>query len=484
MFSTTAIRSRASRFSGVTLAVALLAFFASGAQAAEQRIIGGERADVSYPWMAALLERDRLNEVRGFTCGGTMIAKKWMLTAAHCVENYWGDGVVDLDYYDVKVGAVDLKDPSEAHERIAIRKIVVHPDYFKFGYPDLALVRLVKSGTQTPIEMASPGSAAESPGYLSTVTGWGVTDVYGYEAERYLREVTVPVVSHEKCDYSYRELEYIYDSHMICAGVGERDSCSGDSGGPMFVTDPSTGQSLQTGIVAFGEGCADPDYPGVYTRVSTFKDWIFATIGKIDVSADANSLGELEAHFDVSCDQLTCAVNAEHSSEGGAPLVQWRWTFGDGSLEYGPAATHTFEDPGTYRVKLTVMDATGQTHKTLRTITVFTASDKNPKIQDVFKGSIGYSFDTVYAPGEWGFYASDSKIRATLSHDTKKTKVFLEEFDFATAQWETVEISTRFDDEEYLTYRPARLGLFRWRILAKRGEGSYRLESSYRFDGS
>jgi len=87
-------------------------------------------------------------------------------------------------------------------------------------------------------------------------------------------------------------------------------------------------------------------------------------------------------------------------------------------------------------------------------------------------------------PGEWGFEASAKKIKATLSHNAKSVKVLLEKFDYTTSRWNTVETSTRFDGDEYLTYRPASAGLFRWRILAKRGQGKYRLDTSYRHHGS
>ncbi len=445
------------------------------AYANQQRIVGGDAVRTAYPWMAALLYRDDTDEQYAFACGGTMVGHKWMLTAAHCVEHRYRDTAVSLDTFDVKVGTTDLRDRSA--DRYDIKRIIIHPDYFKFGYPDLALVKVAQRATESVISLASPGSEDEATGRLSTVTGWGVTDYNNYLAERYLRETTVPVVAHEKCEASYSGIEGIFDSHMICAGEGDRDSCSGDSGGPLFVTDAATGESRQTGIVAFGEGCADPDYPGVYTRVSTFRGWILSTIGKINAYEAA--VGSLEANFESVCDQTTCELDAKPSIEGNAPIVQWRWIFGDGTAEYGPQIKHTWEEPGTYRVDLTVTDATGKKKKMVKHISLYTSDGRAPKYEEIHKGYIANS-QTIYEPGLAGFTASVSKIKASLSSNARNLSLFLEQFDNATATWTAVDASVKAGSDEFVGYMPSEPGTFRWRIYAKRGQGTYRLETKHR----
>lgn len=99
--------------------------------------------------------------------------------------------------------------------------------------------------------------------------GFGRTQENGTSSEVLLK-VTVPVVSDEICSQEYGGLDMTY---RFCAGVGEKDSCNGDSGSPII-----NQNKIQVGIVSDGEGCARSDYPGIYTRVSVFSDWIAASI--------------------------------------------------------------------------------------------------------------------------------------------------------------------------------------------------------------
>lgn len=476
MFSATHYAPRLIAISSLLTFFFLVSGSAFAAPSVQPRIIGGDQVRTAYPWMAALLYRNDADEQYAFQCGGTMVGHKWMLTAAHCVEHNYRDEPVNVNKFDVKVGAIDLLDDSVP--RVDIKKIIIHPDYFKFGYPDLALVKLAERATELPISLASPESRAEWPSTLSNVIGWGVSEFpNGYTAERYLLQATVPVVEHEKCAAAYEGNEDIFESHMICAGVGGRDACSGDSGGPLFVTDPATGALTQTGIVAFGEGCALSDYPGVYTRVSTFKGWVLSTIGKID--AYAASVGAMEANFDSVCTQTTCTFDAQRSVEGNGPIVQWRWTFGDGAAEYGPKIEHTFEEPGTYRVVMTALDSTGKKQKMIKHISLYTDDGRAPKYEEVHKGQITTG-QTIYEPGVQGFSASVSKIKGSLSSNARNLTLYLEQYDSSTQSWKAIDASVSAGSDEYIGYKPQTNGIYRWRIFAKRGQGTYRLETKHR----
>ena len=106
-----------------------------------------------------------------------------------------------------------------------------------------------------------------------TVTGFGTTREGGSSSDK-LMEVEVPVVSNAQCSNSYPG--YITFNH-ICAGKEGKDSCQGDSGGPLFWS--SNSKFYLTGIVSFGQGCARPNYPGVYTRVTSYLNWIKTNTG-------------------------------------------------------------------------------------------------------------------------------------------------------------------------------------------------------------
>ena len=108
----------------------------------------------------------------------------------------------------------------------------------------------------------------QEPGQSSWITGWGNTE--GTTNSTQLQVVEVPITT--QSNYGSNQI----DADMIMAGFpdGGYDSCQGDSGGPMVVLAADGQTYLQSGVVSWGNGCADPGYPGVYSRVSYFIDWI------------------------------------------------------------------------------------------------------------------------------------------------------------------------------------------------------------------
>jgi hypothetical protein len=109
----------------------------------------------------------------------------------------------------------------------------------------------------------------------SLVSGWGATAEGGSSAA-ILQKVRVPIVSNTTCNAAYGGG---ITANMLCAGLveGGKDSCQGDSGGPLVVPDGS-GWRL-AGVVSFGNGCARPNFYGVYTRISSFTTWITSQVG-------------------------------------------------------------------------------------------------------------------------------------------------------------------------------------------------------------
>ncbi len=249
-------------------------------------IVGGTVVNHNkYQWMAALVEAGETNTSRGQFCGGSLIASNWVLTAAHCVEDMRASDT------DVLLGQKDLRNNSG--ERIAVSRIVMHPDYNRQGYPDLALLELSESSEAAVISLPSFNNPAPRDGEISTVTGWGQVSENGPATDQ-LRESSMPIIDHNTCNRAYNN--DIVEEAMVCAGTssGDKDSCYGDSGGPLFVKRDN--EYVQAGIVSFGEACGLAGVPGVYARVSSYYDWISAyapvkAYGSSDNSGDSQSTG-------------------------------------------------------------------------------------------------------------------------------------------------------------------------------------------------
>lgn len=248
--------------------------------AATPRIINGTRAKAGqWPWMVAIVNSDSLSPLEGQFCAGTLIHPAWVLTSAHCTD---GETVQSIK---VLLGTDTLSDDKNG-EIIAIKQIIKHPDYDsdpENPSADVALLELAKPSTQPILRIAERYSDLTQPGELATIIGWGATKANRYNP-RYadsLQQATIPIVSNEVCNSPLSYNGDIQDT-MLCAGLkaGGTDACTGDSGGPLVrKTDPGW---QQIGIVSWGEGCALPNYYGVYARVPLFQDYISQTICKAE----------------------------------------------------------------------------------------------------------------------------------------------------------------------------------------------------------
>lgn len=241
------------------------------AESASVEIVGGTQASRGeYLWQV-LLKRDG-----SFICGGSLIHPRWVVTAAHCVTArpayYLGP-----NRFSVVVGEYNRSVEENVEQTRSVIQVIVHPGYSPSEYEnDIALLELatpVTVGTAAKlISLAtSPAdNALFDPGDASVVTGWGTT-TEGGNAATILREVTVPIVSNAECNASYGNIT----AGMVCAGLtqGGKDSCQGDSGGPLIVQTGSGSWKL-AGVVSFGNGCARPGEPGVYTRIPAYASWI------------------------------------------------------------------------------------------------------------------------------------------------------------------------------------------------------------------
>jgi len=217
------------------------------------------------------------------SCGATFLGNKWVLTAAHCVDS------PDAALFKMNVGEFDLSDGAE--NAIAIKNIYVHPLYNADAINnDIALVELVSSVNAPAVDIASIATTDQyavehSPAF---VAGWGGRTGYApgegptSNFPNILHQVELNLTTNEECRQILATSLGINPDNtgitdkMICApqpqGIEGRGSCQGDSGGPLIVQ-TGTGPQ-QVGIVSWGIGCAATGFPGVYTRVAEFKDWL------------------------------------------------------------------------------------------------------------------------------------------------------------------------------------------------------------------
>jgi secreted trypsin-like serine protease len=272
------------------------------------RVVGGTAAPKGeWPWQVLVLVPAVApgGKPAVMMCGGSVIAARWVLTAAHCLQNLDRSrsiAVIEQQYISSLKSLANL-DPKYAHRGV---KGHVHPRYrYNPQQPDadtheydIALLELgenVQSRAVVPLLASDP--ALESPAVEVTVTGWGrmhEIDEQGNDPVTHqkvrpedvnadqLMQAEIPLVATGQCRAAYQTTgaRGVIDGRNLCAGVqqGGKDSCQGDSGGPL-VARAANGSWVQIGVVSWGEGCGRPGFPGVYTRVSAFADWIRETVG-------------------------------------------------------------------------------------------------------------------------------------------------------------------------------------------------------------
>jgi Trypsin len=313
------------------LALALLAVVpAAHAQSAEPRVVGGNPATIEqYPWQAAVAVTE--DDFPGFDafdrqfCGGTLITRSIVLTAAHCVydtdpdcgpagpvgvclqgglpsDDPGDDGTKKMDPGDLSVvlGVTTLSTAGPADEHAIDASpadgvsydLSFDPDpvpQFDVGY--LVLETPATLGAKiAPIDIAgNDEEALWDPGVLEDVSGWGSTSEGGNGVDT-LRAASVPIVSDSTCGSPGINGTDFDPATMVCAGFlsGGVDTCAGDSGGPLQAPLEGGGYRM-VGITSWGVGCARPNKPGVYTRIAEagpggLRDEVVTEVDELEVA--------------------------------------------------------------------------------------------------------------------------------------------------------------------------------------------------------
>ncbi|NXR14442.1 OVCH2 protein, partial [Semnornis frantzii] len=235
------------------------------------RIIGGEEAvPYSWPWQVSVQISDE------HICGGAVLAKEWVVTAAHCFnskEPY-------RDLWMVVTGLHDLME-QEYRQKRSVKQYIIHPSFNQSTLDsDIALLQLDEplefNHYVRPVCLPAKEEAAQ-PSTVCVVTGWGASEE-DREKGKKLHQLEVPILVPDMCQSYYINLPSKVTQRMICAGFpleDGKDSCTGDSGGPLVCpSEDNSGFYTLHGITSWGLGCGKKSYPGVYTNVGAFVEWI------------------------------------------------------------------------------------------------------------------------------------------------------------------------------------------------------------------
>ncbi|XP_073502340.1 transmembrane protease serine 9-like [Phyllobates terribilis] len=324
-----------------------------------QRIVGGQSSvPGKWPWQISVKRGDI------HLCGGSLISRSWVVTAAHCVSPESSESGAETVREDrrsngyhrnsmgrkrhqkrqtsggfyVMLGTLYLTGVSTTRVIVPVKNIIIHPIYSGDGTSgDLALMELEGPVTFNnniqPICLPFPYHMFPD-GAMCWVTGWGdAAEGVTLSTPYVLQEVELPLINSSACDHMFKDVYNITSSiaivqdDMICAGYseGKKDGCQGDSGGPLACQIGNFW--FLAGIVSWGDGCARPGEPGVYTKVSSFSAWIqentdltATSEGKVnETTININTFSTRESATDAQNFSLLKNIRRETNQAGQRP---------------------------------------------------------------------------------------------------------------------------------------------------------------------
>uniref|UniRef100_A0AB38ZEG4 Venom S1 protease with CUB domain 9 n=1 Tax=Ectomocoris sp. TaxID=3104572 RepID=A0AB38ZEG4_9HEMI len=249
-----------------------------------KRIYGGREAHPhEYPWLVALIPSEKR---RMPICGGSIITKYHVLTAAHCVHE-GKSGRIRSDPFSVLVGEKDIHVESEVSQLIKVKRIIMFKNYISYVKDfDIAILLLENEirYTQQVGPVCLSNTLLDLRNQWLKVMGWGRVDDEGYFST--IPKVTnVKVVDIMTCSAVHYFLMITENPFHICTWAKDTDSCRGDSGGPLVWLDPETNRYTQSSLVSHSMACVG-NIPSVNTDVSFFIDWIKTEVKNSEPKAE------------------------------------------------------------------------------------------------------------------------------------------------------------------------------------------------------
>jgi len=261
-----------------------------GTDGISSRIVGGYQSD-HKPWFALTLHKKEAGYARG-PCAAAMVNRRWAVFAGHCISNYYENDMKET-LSSLYIGAYQpwtktddgIKNYGRPYEIIPIARVIEHPDHIpgSASQHDIGLIELERDispdfSSFHPVEIAPPKfDTTLQDGQMGEVFGFGQTAFGGFLAKE-LMAVEVGYVPEKKCSKLMDSWD-ITDEMLCFGGDGVRDSCGGDSGGPIIV------ENTLVGVVSWGYKCAEPDHPGIYSSTSYHYNWIKEHVGDLQTTA-------------------------------------------------------------------------------------------------------------------------------------------------------------------------------------------------------